>query len=155
MVITGHKSCGQGNIFTSVCLSTGGVCLSACWDTPPPRANPPSSRHPPWEQTTPPGADPLRNRHPPGADISTPPWEADSGIRSTNASYWMHSCSLKVVASQKFLVWLYCCNVSYFYYASFVASVNFDSLRNQNVYYFYEQVYVYVVQNEFSRVIHV
>ena len=44
---------GQGNIFTGVCLSTGGVCLSACWDIPP------------WEHT------PLGNRHPPD---QTPPW---------------------------------------------------------------------------------
>ena len=63
---------GQGNIFTSVCLSTGGrgVCLSACWDT-----------HPP------PGAD-----HPPsGADPPPPPREADCSIRLTSgryASYW-------------------------------------------------------------------
>ena len=41
----------------SVILFTGGVCLSACWDS-----RPPGSRHPP------------RNRHhPPGAD--NPPWE--------------------------------------------------------------------------------
>ena len=72
---------GQGHIFTSVCLSTGGegVCLSACWDTPP------RSRHPNREQTHPPeqlsppsrpplGADnppeqtPHRSRHPIGAD---------------------------------------------------------------------------------------
>ena len=52
---------GQGNIFTGVCLSTGGVCLSACWDIPPPgpdppeqtppRTKPPESRHPTWDQT--------------------------------------------------------------------------------------------------------
>ena len=67
---------GQGNIFTSICLSTGGrrgVCLSACWDIPPPpsRHSLPRSRHPP-----------------PGAD---PPREVDSSIRSTSglhASYW-------------------------------------------------------------------
>ena len=38
-------------VFTSVCLSTGGgggVCLSACWDSRPPR-----SRRPPPEQTPP------------------------------------------------------------------------------------------------------
>ena len=57
---------GQGNVFTSVCLSTGGrgVCLSACWDTPP-------------------------TRHPPGP--GTPPREADCSIRLTSgryASYW-------------------------------------------------------------------
>ena len=47
------------------------------WDQTPPRTRPPWTRHPP-EQTPPPGAD-------------TPPWEADSSIRSTRgryASYW-------------------------------------------------------------------
>ena len=66
---------GQGNIFTGVCLSTGGVCLSACWDIPP------GSRHPPDQ--TPPGADTPSEQ--------TPPQEADSSIRSTSgryASYW-------------------------------------------------------------------
>ena len=44
---------GQGNIFTSVCLSTGGrgVCLSACWDIHAPEQTPPGIRHPPPEQT--------------------------------------------------------------------------------------------------------
>ena len=75
---------GQGNVFTGMCLSTGGVvCLSACWDIPPPPGpdTPPRSRHPPWEQTPP----------PPRADTPRPPREADSSIRSTSgryASYW-------------------------------------------------------------------
>ena len=63
----------------SVILSTGGVCLSACWDTTPPRSRPPQSRHPPGADT-----------HPP-REQTTPPREADSGIRSTSgryASYW-------------------------------------------------------------------
>ena len=49
-----QRSCGQGNIFAPVCDSVqrGGVCLSACWDTPP------GSRHPPWEQTFPRGQTP-------------------------------------------------------------------------------------------------
>ena len=53
------RSLGQGNIFSSVCQEfcpQGGVCLSACLDTPPPQ----EQRHPP--EQTPPGADP------PGAD---------------------------------------------------------------------------------------
>ena len=69
---------GQGNIFTSVCLSTGGrgVCLSACWDTHPP----PEQTHTP-EQTPPPGSRPPGSRHtlPPGADTppeQTPPDQA-------------------------------------------------------------------------------
>ena len=56
---------GQGNVFTSVCLSTGGrgVCLSACWDTPPPRTRSPLPL---------PGADPPREETPPGPDTTTP-----------------------------------------------------------------------------------
>ena len=44
----------------SVILFTGGVCLSACWDTTP------------WEQT-PPGPGTSWKQTPPGPD--TPPWE--------------------------------------------------------------------------------
>ena len=55
---------GQAYVFTGVCHSVnrggGGVCLSACWDTPPRADMPPEqtlpwSRHPP--EQTPPGAD--------------------------------------------------------------------------------------------------
>ena len=86
---------GQGNIFTSVCLSTGGEgCLPQCmlgytpWDqtptpqsrppwgadTPPDQAHIPGSRHPPQTRHTPPEADtpgpgtPPRADTPPGAD---------------------------------------------------------------------------------------
>ena len=53
-----QRSCGQGNVFTGVCLSTGGesVCISACWD-----ARPPWTRHPPGTRQTPPG-------------LGRPPW---------------------------------------------------------------------------------
>ena len=85
-----QRSCGQGNVFTGVCLSTGreGICLSACWD-----ANPPGPGRPPWDQAehpplgpgrTPPGtrqtppnqADhpPDQADHPPGTR-QTPPWD--------------------------------------------------------------------------------
>ena len=65
----------------------GGGCLSACWDTTPPGADPPGadipqSRHPPGADT-PPWSSPPGSRH--------PPWEAHSSIRSTSgryASYW-------------------------------------------------------------------
>ena len=76
-----QRSC-KGYVFTGVCLSTGGVCLSACWDTPPeqtpPQSRPSQSRHPPGADTPPqeqthhprsrhsPGADTPRSRHPPG-----------------------------------------------------------------------------------------
>ena len=112
---------GQGNIFTSMCQEFcpggggEGVCLSACWDTPPQSRHtpPPEQTHHPPEQTpldqadptSPPGADtPPRTRQtplgaatiPPGPGRPPrsrhhPPREADSSIRSTSgqyASYW-------------------------------------------------------------------
>ena len=61
---------GQGNIFTGVCLSTGGrvVCLSACWDIPPGAETPP--------EQTPPGADPPEQ---------TPPWSRSPRSRPPRA----------------------------------------------------------------------
>ena len=40
---------GQGNVFTGICDSvhTGGVCLSASWDTITPQADPPGADTPP------------------------------------------------------------------------------------------------------------
>ena len=68
---------GQGNIFTGVCLSTGGGgrgegCLPQCMlgyppGTDPPGADTPPDQAPPWEQTPPRGADP------PGANTPPPP----------------------------------------------------------------------------------
>ena len=53
-----QRSCGQGNVFTGVCLSTGGegVCLSACWDARPPQdqADTPLTRQTPLDQADPP-----------------------------------------------------------------------------------------------------
>ena len=71
-----QRSCGQGNVFTGVCLSTGGegVCLSACWDvmTPPGPGRPPRIRHthPPWTRQTPPD----QAYTPPLDQADTPPW---------------------------------------------------------------------------------
>ena len=81
-----QRSCGQGNVFTFVCLSTGGegVCLSACWDAiPPPRpsrhpsrdqGDPPGPGRPPWDQ-----ADhlPRPGRHPPPGPGTPPRDQAD------------------------------------------------------------------------------
>ena len=84
-----QRSCGQGNVFTGVCLSTGGrvYCLSACWDAIPPRTRqtPPGPGRPPFRQgmyTIPPGTrhhPPLRTRQTP------PPYQADTppGTRQT------------------------------------------------------------------------
>ena len=110
-----QRSCGQRNVFTGVCLSTGGegVCLSACWDTrppqdqadtPPDQADPPGPGRPHWTRQTPPGPGrPPRTRQTPWDQADTPqtrqtprdqadpPWEADCSIRSTSgryASYW-------------------------------------------------------------------
>ena len=83
-----QRSCGQGNVFTGVCLSTGGwgegVCLSACWD-----ANPPGpGRPPPWTRQTPSPpdqADPPRTRQttPPGTRQTPPRDQADPQTRQT------------------------------------------------------------------------
>ena len=101
----------QGNLKTrqaSVILATGGGCLPQCMlgyqadppapDTPPRDRTPPGpdtprdQTHPlgpysPQEQTPPPAHTPLRDQTP----CREPPWEADSGIRSTSgryACYW-------------------------------------------------------------------
>ena len=98
---------GQGNIFTSVCLSTGGegVCLSACWDMPPrstpPRPDPlPPTRHPP------PGSrPPLEQTAPPE---QTPPREADCSVPLTSgryASYW-NAFLLNIKECKNYTCWL-------------------------------------------------
>ena len=59
-----QRSCGKVMfLHLSVILSTGGVCLSACWDTTPPGQTPP-----PTGQTPPLGRHPLLGRTPPPAD---------------------------------------------------------------------------------------
>ena len=82
-----QRSCGQGNIFTSVCLSTGGVYLPQCMLGYPPRSRPPR-------------ADPPRNRHPPGTKytprLSTPPGKQTPAYGQRAAGTHptgMHSCS--------------------------------------------------------------
>ena len=71
IVITARKrNLGQGNIFIGVCqefCSQGavGVCLSACWDTPP-REQTPMPPHPPPPRSTPPEQTlPWEQTHPP------------------------------------------------------------------------------------------
>ena len=51
-VITARKrSLGQGYIFTGICHSVNrGVCLSACWDTPPCQGHPPAKETPPCQE---------------------------------------------------------------------------------------------------------
>ena len=81
---------GQGNIFTSVCLSMGG-CLPQCMlGYPPPQEQTPLDQAHPLTRHTLQEQTPPRSRSPhPGAD--TPPREADCSIRLTSgryASYW-------------------------------------------------------------------
>ena len=76
-----QRSCGQGNVFTGVCLSTGGVegvCLSACWDARPP---PNPGRHPPDQADTPrtrQTSPQTRQTHLPPDQAHTPPDQADT-----------------------------------------------------------------------------
>ena len=98
-----QRSCGQGNVFTGVCLSTGGClpqCMLGC------HGPPGSGRHPPWDQGDPPGTrqTPLGPGRPPGTR-QTPPWDqADTtpppgkqtpayGLRAAGTHpTGMHSC---------------------------------------------------------------
>ena len=95
-----QRSCGQGNVFTGVCLSTGeGGCLPQCMlgcHTPPgtrqtPRwRTPPGPGRPPQDQADPPG---WRNCPPPGpgrppqmenspGTRQTPPWDGEPPLGS-------------------------------------------------------------------------
>ena len=84
-----QRSCGQGNVFTGVCLSTGGRVSASVHAGMP---------YPPGTRETPlgPGRPPPGPGRPPGtrqtpSGPGRPPREADSSIRSTSgryASYW-------------------------------------------------------------------
>ena len=99
----------------SVHRGGGGVCLSACWDTTPPRADL-LGADTPLEQTPPPGADTPQSRQPPRADPpeQTPPrTKYTPGTKYTPpkyghccgryASYWnaflfrINMCVLKII----------------------------------------------------------
>ena len=114
-----QRSCGQGNVFTGVCLSTGGgVCLSACWDARPPpgtRQTPhpstPGTRqtHPPLDQPdtprtrqTPPPQD-QADPTPPPQDQADPPGKQTPayGLRAAGTHpTGMHSCFKTVKMAQ-------------------------------------------------------
>ena len=87
-----------GNIFCthlSFCSRGEGVCLSACWDTLPPKSRSPKSRPPP-KSRHPPRADTPKSRHPrPRADIpqeQTPPVPAYGQRVAGTHPTGMHSC---------------------------------------------------------------
>ena len=106
-ILTGHsyiftapkRSLGQGNIFTPVCHSIhrGGVCLSACWDTPPP---PRQGTHP--RPGIPPrsGTRPLDQAHQPRRRAC---WKIRS-TRGRYASYWNAILSVIKMMTYWFLV---------------------------------------------------
>ena len=72
-------------------LFTGGVCLSACWDTTPP-SRPPQTRHHHPRPDTPPGADTPLGADPPGEQ--TPP-PADTPPDQAHPTHppWHRACS--------------------------------------------------------------
>ena len=80
----------QGNVFTPVCqsfCSQGGVCLNACWDTPPagtPLAGTPPGQAHPWAGT-PPWAGTLTSRY---TLTCTPPGQVYPLDRYTLCSRW-------------------------------------------------------------------
>ena len=85
-----QRSCGQGNIFTPVCHSVHrgeGVCLSACWDTTPPRDQTPPG---------PPRADTPREQTSPSDQ--TPAY----GLRAVGTHpTGMHSCWVMKLSGKK------------------------------------------------------
>ena len=96
-----QRSCGQGNIFTSVCHSVhreGGFCLNACWDTSPPQTR----QTPPHRDKTPPDQeDPPRTRQTPPPDQADPPGKQTPayGLRAAGTHpTGMHSCFAYLVA---------------------------------------------------------
>ena len=83
-------------LHVSVILVSGGVCLSACWDTPPGPGTPLGAHTPNWYQAPPRSDTPTGTRQPPppGAVHAGRYGQQAGGIHSTG----MHSC-LKPVCS--------------------------------------------------------
>ena len=98
----------------SVTLFTGGVCLSACWDTAPsweqalpPGPATPRTRPPPPSSHRPEQAPPPGTRHPPpGAEAAT----ASDGTHPTG----MHSCIIIRVCAPYFQCFGHMKNKGYF-----------------------------------------
>ena len=106
-----QRSC-EGYVFTPVCLSTGEVCLSACWDTNPPRAGTPlpgagplgtgtpQTRHPPGPGTPLPGIrHPPRTRHlsGPGTPRDQAPHQQTATVADGTHPTGMYSCLWKLL----------------------------------------------------------
>ena len=91
---------GQGNIFTGICLSTGGSASVHAGIYPQDQTGPPWTR-PPWHQTPPDQTPQTR-----------PPREADSSIWSMSgryASYWnaflFQKCVSRILSTGGCLLW--------------------------------------------------
>ena len=94
-----QRSCGQGNVFTGVCLSTGGggclpQCMLGCHSCPPRMENPPpgTGQTPPGWRTPPgPGRHPPRMENPPGKQTPA------NGLRAAGTHpTGMHCCFKKL-----------------------------------------------------------
>ena len=114
----------QGNVFTGVCdsVNTRGVCLSACWDTPPSRADTPDGSRPP-QSGHPPGS-----RHPPE---QTQPWEQrPPSPRSRHSILVFICCYLYKVTIFRFLLFLDMCTISidlFYWIRSFLTPISDSS----------------------------
>ena len=100
-LVTARIVC-ESYVFTGVCLSTEGVCLSPCWDTTTPRGRPPQEADPPRSRPPQKETPHSKKKFPPpgphergkfrGIRSSPPPpqracWEIRS-TRGRYASYW-------------------------------------------------------------------
>ena len=128
-----QRSCGQSNVFTGVCLSTGGgVCLSACWDARPPTPQPPNSPRPgrPIE----PGRPPPQTRQTPRPGRSQRPDQADPppGSRLQHTVYERPVRILLECILVKIVEKTYVRNVVHFFFSLSLGelSISFESTWN-------------------------
>ena len=117
-----QRSCGQGNVFTGVCLSTGGGCLPQCilgCHTPPDQADtpldqgdppglgrhPPGTRQTPRDQADPPGPGrPPRTRETPPRDQADPPGTRQTTPR-TRQTPWEADSSIRSTSGRYASYW--------------------------------------------------
>ena len=124
-----QRSC-EGYVFTPVCLSTGGIYLSACWDTTTPR-----SRHPPGAGT-PPEAGTPREQTPPRAGTPQEQTPPPPGSRHPPADG-------------------YCCGRYTSYWNTFLLSTAFTSIPAPIILFqlFYQRIWYYLYINKFNNII--
>ena len=131
-----QQSCGQGNIFSSVCqefCSRRGVYPIACWDIPPrPGAETPLVRHPPLVRHLP-GQTPSRTRsRPPRSDTplwSDTPW-SDTPPDQEQTPLVRHHLPLVRHHGPRPGAEGYCCSRYASYWNAFLSSPFFHMLTN-------------------------